>query len=196
MCLSASLLVGCGRKTPPEPAASPEVRPGHPDLHCPFGTLPQGYGPPRGLEVWCTKQDPAGQPERHGPSIEWRYPATLLVTGSWFAGKKQGEWTWYYPNGQVSRIEHWAEGEMDGPYLEYAPYGGTAVEGGYAAGKPDGKWTWWREDGTVERTGGYLDGEKHGEWMEYDPQGRPLTRRLFRNGRQISQEFFLPRGSP
>ncbi|MBW1879371.1 MAG: hypothetical protein JRJ84_13490 [Deltaproteobacteria bacterium] len=173
-------------------SAPADDRPGHPDLHCPFGTLPEGHAPPRGLEVWCVKHDPSGEPEKHGPSIEWQYPATLLATGSWFGGEKQGEWTWYYPNGQFSRVEHWAEGALDGAYVEYAPYGGTSIEGGYAAGEPDGTWTWFREDGTLERTGGYIDGQKHGEWFEYDPQGKPLTRRLFRNGRQTSQEFFLP----
>jgi len=64
--------------------------------------------------------------------------------GSYLNGKKDGQWTYFYPNGRK---------EQDGFYSE---------------DKPDREWIWFYETGIKKREEVYVFGKREGPYTEYD----------------------------
>lgn len=98
-------------------------------------------------------QQEAGSYEFHGPYEEY-YPGgeQLFLKGNYVDGVRNGEWTFWHPDGAKAKA------------------------GQYADGKLDGQWHIWREDGTLLRTESYQDDQKHGVWKFYAEDGLAVAR--------------------
>jgi antitoxin component YwqK of YwqJK toxin-antitoxin module len=90
----------------------------------------------------------------------------LRSEGEYSNGKKQGEWIYYYPTGQIES------------------------RGSYVNDKADGLWEYFYEDGAVSRSGDFLDGVRAGAWKSYYQDGALSSETVFRAGTGDHREFY------
>lgn len=84
-----------------------------------------------------------------------------FIVGQFRKGRQQGEWVYYFENGQVNR------------------------KATYSDGKPNGSWEIFRADGTLSAKRGFKDGLRDGEWIAYDATGKqPLTEEHYLSGEE------------
>jgi antitoxin component YwqK of YwqJK toxin-antitoxin module len=71
--------------------------------------------------------------KRHG---SWSIYAdsTLFATGSFKHGKKEGLWTYYYPNGQMKEEGHYHQDIKNGMWIEWYPDGEIMWKGEWIQG--------------------------------------------------------------
>ncbi len=73
-----------------------------------------------------------------------------LTEGTYRDGKRDGDWIYYYPNGQKEAIGRYRDGVENGP------------------------WTMWYEDGRLQSQGVYLDGRMDGKWVFHYESGETV----------------------
>jgi antitoxin component YwqK of YwqJK toxin-antitoxin module len=116
---------------------------------------------------------------------------------------KDGKWSYYFLNGNISAEEHYNNGLMTGVWKGFYDNGKLNYEIDFATGKAvyyyengnkqsegkmlpgmvkDGKWTGWFENGTVNYDGTYVNGQKDGDWNFYNLQGKHTDIQTFSNG--------------
>lgn len=71
-----------------------------------------------------------------------------FIEGQFIKGRQEGEWKFYFDNGQLNR------------------------KATYKNGKPNGSWEIFRSDGTLQAKRGFKDGLRDGEWITYDETGK------------------------
>lgn len=101
---------------------------------------------------------------------EWSFyrdSGELEQQGVFIHGEFDGTWTWWYPGGDVHRLENYRRGVLDGEFLELDTMGNPIVKGGYTNGFKDGYWIVEVQD-YVEQ-GKYIEGMKHGMWQHIYP---------------------------
>ena len=101
---------------------------------------------------------------------EWSFyrdSGELEQQGVFIHGEFDGTWTWWYPGGDVHRLENYRRGVLDGEFLELDTMGNPIVKGGYTNGFKDGYWIVEVQD-YVEQ-GEYIEGMKHGMWQHIYP---------------------------
>jgi antitoxin component YwqK of YwqJK toxin-antitoxin module len=160
----------------------------------------------------------AGDNERLGMTQKsfttYHANGTKKSEGSFNDGKKTGEWTDWYENGEVEakssynddgnqtgELTFWYEngnvrakssfndnGKLTGEWTVWYENGKIKFKGSYNDdGNQTGEWTYWYENGEVETKGSYNDnGNKTGEWTEWDESGKKIHTRVFDNGKLIS----------
>jgi calcineurin-like phosphoesterase family protein len=74
----------------------------------------------------------------------------------------QGEFYWFYTNGEILMLNHWLNGEKHGECIEYY------------------------ENGTIREKSNYLHGKLHSECIKYNRNGEVYTRSNWVNGEQIT----------
>lgn len=179
------LLGGCAKRSDAVVDAGPPK--GHPDLQCPAGTAPEGYGPPVGKSAWCVLALPDGRRVKEGPSMEWHDTGTRAVTGSWSNDRMSGEWVRYYPTGTPESRGAYLNGKKDGVWTTFAATGEKTAEGPFVDGVEHGNWTFWSTDTLTRTEGAYVLGNRDGRWLDYSPEGKPVRERIYRDGRLVTQ---------
>ena len=108
------------------------------------------------------------------PSGKWKYyfeSGKVEITGEYTRkGQKDGEWIWYYPNGNTLAIENYVIGALDGEAFTLTIEGDTIEHGMFIEGLEDGKWIYINDSVLVE--GYYNFGKKSGVWKTYYPNGK------------------------
>lgn len=160
---------------------------GHPDLQCPAGTSPEGYGPPVGRSAWCLLTLPDGHRVKEGPAIEWHENGARKVTGQWSQDRQVGEWVTYHPTGTPESRGTWVAGKKDGVWTTWAPTGEKVGEGPYVDGVEHGAWVFWNVETLVRTEGNYVLGGRDGRWLDYSPEGKATRERIYRDGRLVTQ---------
>jgi hypothetical protein len=178
-------LAGC----PPKTAAVVDTGPpkGHPDLHCPAGTVPNGYGPPVGREAWCEITLADGHTQKEGPTLSWHENGQRALSGNYAAGMQIGDWVTYYPTGTPESQGQYAGGKKEGVWVTWATSGEKIAEGPFVAGQEHGAWVFW-DTATLSRSEGqYVLGGRDGTWLDISPEGKPTRERIYRGGRLLTQ---------
>ena len=77
-------------------------------------------------------------------------------------GKKEGEWVWYWGNGQLMSKVNFKNGKEEGEWVGYHRNGQLSSKGSYKNGLWEGDWVEYYGDGTVYKrgTGTFKNGEK------------------------------------
>jgi antitoxin component YwqK of YwqJK toxin-antitoxin module len=100
---------------------------------------------------------------------EWKYfypeENKLEQIGSYVKGEPDGEWLWYFPNGELWRVENFFNGREDGISIEYNDTGAVIAKGQYIDGFREGLWTLKINDHREE--GKYFEGQRTGTWRSY-----------------------------
>ena len=105
--------------------------------------------------------------EREGLYYEkyTREPFTGKVTGKKQGkiskGKREGEWIWYYENGELSSKSN------------------------YKDGKEDGEWLWYHRNGQLQTKGNYKNDKQEGEYLSYYKNGQLWAKDIYKNGQLI-----------
>lgn len=124
---------------------------------------------------------------------------------------KDGKWSYWYENGQLSAEETYSNGTPMGIWKTYYTSGKPSSEINFTTGtahywfengqeqsngiigpdmQPDGKWTGWYDNGKVNFEGEYDHGKKTGTWVFYDNKGVKTTEQKFENGNVVDTKKF------
>ena len=125
----------------------------------------------------------------------WKYyheNGKLEKTGNYKNGNPDGEWVFYYNDGQAVKFKSTLpegpitfyyksgviEGKgqrntngMSGYFIYYYENGNVKSEGLYENSEESGKWKYYYENGKIQAIGKFKEGEKQGEWRYYDENG-------------------------
>lgn len=113
-----------------------------------------------------------GRVERAWPDGTRRFEGQLTLSG-----ERDGEWTFYYPDGSRResgryedglRVGIWRQWHMDG---ELASEGARVPDPASGTSPRDGLWLLHYPDGSLRAKGMYRAGEKVGYWEYYDEDG-------------------------
>ena len=86
-------------------------------------------------------------------------------------GRYQGDWTLYYPTGEIRAKGSYVDGQPDGPWTYFFINGKEEQKGKYKLGDFTGTWVWYHTNGAVKREEQYRRGKEDGLMVEYDAQG-------------------------
>ena len=101
-------------------------------------------------------------------------------------GKKEGEWVWYYDNGQLDWKGTYRNGKKEGEWVLYHDNGQLSLKGTYRNGQLEGEWVLYRDNGQLWRKGTYRNGKKEGEWVRYGDDGQLWSKETYKNGVWVS----------
>ena len=90
-------------------------------------------------------------------------------------GIPSGEYTTYYPNGDVKIMID------NGEWKSYYPSGETWVEGKLKGNLRSGVWKFYHKNGQLAKETSYQSGEKHGMHKEWDENGTQTVEELWKN---------------
>jgi len=104
-------------------------------------------------------------------------------TGQYLNGQPQGEWRWFYRDGTLQTVRHYANGgQLTGALEEYFANGRLKSRQQYAADQADGYYEAHYLDGPLRQTGFYQRGQQQGQWKEYYVDGRVSEEFFYRDG--------------
>jgi antitoxin component YwqK of YwqJK toxin-antitoxin module len=92
------------------------------------------------------------------------------VASSSAAGREDGAWTWWFPNGERREQGTLDHGRRIGEWTQWYPNGQRRSRGSRLWNDPahaslrEGLWTFWYENGVVQGYGLYHAGMREGHW--------------------------------
>jgi antitoxin component YwqK of YwqJK toxin-antitoxin module len=115
--------------------------------------------------------DTAGR--KQGPWKEYHPNGVLKSKGVYLNGKRVDDWTFYFSNEVVEQKGKYdKKGKAQGPWKWYYESGNILREENYRNNLQDGLMTEYSDSGKVITKGEYLDGLKEGPWMLELPEYR------------------------
>ena len=89
---------------------------------------------------------------------------TLIESGKISGGRREGEWTTYYPQSDtlVMSTTQYANGELDGLQHVFFEDGTLQIEGAIKNGKREGPWKWYHQNAILESSVDFIAGKKEG----------------------------------
>lgn len=101
-----------------------------------------------------------------GEWIEFREDGSKLSVGDYDDGKKDGEWTYYHPQGRVvARTVSYKNGKLDGWMKSYS----------------------WGRNSHIKRAVEYKDDLRDGKYIVYDEKGEIKVEKEFKQGRRVRE---------
>jgi len=118
--------------------------------------------------------DTAGR--QQGPWKEYHPNGELKSKGEYVNGKRIGDWVFYHPNGKTEQLGKYDKrGRAQGPWKWFYESGNLLREENYRNDLQDGTMTEYSDDGKIITKGDYVDGQKEGPWIlelaEYREEG-------------------------
>ncbi len=89
-----------------------------------------------------------------------------------YSGKREGDWTFYHPNGNVRGRGAFRAGRLQGTWKLYHANGKPESEGKYENNYRVGLWTFYTTNGNRRAEGNFSDGYRTGAWTEYYDSGK------------------------
>lgn len=117
---------------------------------------------------------------------------TLVSEGLILAdGTYEGDWIYYYKNGNKKATGSYNSGAKDGNWVYYYPNGKKEQQGNYKDNKLKGDWTWYYQNGAIKRKEFFNRKEElEGTVYEYDSLGNEITRGDYYNGLREGDWFY------
>ena len=91
-------------------------------------------------------------------------------------GKRKGNWTNFYPTGEVRAKGNYLDNQRSGNWTYYFIKGGIEQKGKFEKDRYRGIWNWYYPNGNKWREESYFNGREDGMFVEYDPVGKILTK--------------------
>lgn len=107
---------------------------------------------------------------------------------------KNGDWEWYFENGELGELGSHQNNEKDGEWKWYFKDGALKATGNYENGKPIGLRKWYYNHGDVYCTGQYNQGRRNGEWKWYSAGNELRTAINFNNDTVIAYTILDKKG--
>jgi len=93
-----------------------------------------------------------GKDEKHGEWTSWYPSGQLQMQGSFDHDAQVGKFTWWHENGQKALEGVYDGGKQNGKWVWWHANGQKSIQGRYVKGNPTGRWIWWHEDGKVAQS--------------------------------------------
>jgi antitoxin component YwqK of YwqJK toxin-antitoxin module len=93
----------------------------------------------------------------------------------------------YYPSGQKHYTGEFLDGQRDGQWVFWFENGNKWSEGHFLKGVRSGMARVYHENGELFYTGSYIDGKKDGKWCFYDKDGKLSNEIMFDKGIFLNQ---------
>lgn len=90
----------------------------------------------------------------------------VSVVGNVKDNRNIGEWSYYYPNGQLES------------------------KGNFKYDMPHGRWIWFYSNGNVKEKGTFLNGYKTGDWYQFTRKGKVISILTFDHGELMNEVKF------
>ena len=107
-----------------------------------------------------------GEGEAGDPEVEtrWHDEAAQIKQseGTVVYGKKEGDWTWWHPNGLVAVRGSFKDGEEVGTWEDWHPNGNKKSVREWVAGRVEGVVQEWHDNGKMAREASYTKGRAEG----------------------------------
>ena len=134
---------------------------------------------------------------RDGPFFENLASGQTSIAGAFLAGKKQGDWVFYFSDGSIEKKQGFKQDSLHGAYLVYFPNGLIRTEGSYVNGDKDGKWIWGKADGLIEMKGAFNKNQQHSDWEYYFDSGELSYKAKYNLGKREGEwSYFYKDGTP
>jgi antitoxin component YwqK of YwqJK toxin-antitoxin module len=131
--------------------------------------------------VYTTRRNIEGASVYHGPYQRFYETGELAEQGNYEDGKREGEWRWYFENGQIKARCIYESDE--GVFTQFFPNGQKQLQGHIVGTDREGLWTEWYPSGNKRMQGEFRTGKQHGKWSYWDDQtGQLLRTMLWDNG--------------
>ena len=103
-------------------------------------------------------------------------------------GKQEGEWFFYYNNGQLDAKGNFKNGKLEGEWVEFYVDGQLKFKGNYKNSKREGAWISYHKNGQLKFKGNFKNFKREGEWVGYNLNGRVMEENTgtYKNGVKIS----------
>jgi antitoxin component YwqK of YwqJK toxin-antitoxin module len=101
-------------------------------------------------------------------------------------GKKEGEWTIRFKNGNVMRQGYLKNGKEDGEYKEYFENGNLRYHYHYNMGVKNGKWLGWYENGILYTERNFENNTINGKIYVWDESGKLTKEFDYEHGKLIN----------
>lgn len=99
------------------------------------------------------------------------------------AGRQQGVWKEYHPNGELKSQGEYVNGKRIGDWSFYHPNKKVEQKGKYdKKGRAQGPWKWYYESGNILREENYRNDLLDGTMTEYSDSGKVITKGEFIDG--------------
>ncbi|PZR25914.1 MAG: hypothetical protein DI535_16540 [Citrobacter freundii] len=97
----------------------------------------------------------------------------LSQTLTYQAGKAEGPFTYYYPDGKIAQSGVYKAGKIEGPASIFYPDGTIFGNQLFIADKKDGRQEYFYPDGKLNFFYTYVNGIREGAYESYYPNGQP-----------------------
>ena len=89
--------------------------------------------------------------------------------------RRTGEWTFYFPSGQISSKGHFRKNKRIGKWVFFYPNGDTEQVGTFKNNRINGIWKWYYHNEKLRRLEHYDMNVRNGLYFELSPQGDTIT---------------------
>lgn len=113
---------------------------------------------------------------------EWKFyfsNGNLQVEGVFKNGQRIGIWKQYYENSKLKYIFNYSQGLLSGEFKLFYESGKLNTKGNYINDKKEGFWKFYYENGKVLKMGVFKKGEFSGLWKFYDENGQPSDSKTY-----------------
>jgi len=105
-------------------------------------------------------------------------------------GRKQGQWTEFYPEGEIKSLGSYVDDLKEGVWKYYHKNQVLEQQGSYSKGLQSGTWQWFYEDKAVLRVEDFANGKEEGFSFELLPNGDTLSSGEYYRGQREGSWFF------
>jgi len=110
----------------------------------------------------------------------------LIIEFSVVDGFKQGEFIMLTLDGNFAVKGFMNKNKNDGNWKYYYENGELECTGDFDNNKPTGKWTWYYKNGLIKCEGTFINGKPAGRWLKYNEDGFTCRIINYRLGEVIS----------
>lgn len=122
--------------------------------------------------------------------FEWYYNNGNLATkGKYIEGEKEGVWTWYYPNGNKKEEKTYIANNKYGRMLDYHENGQIEKDRTTFNDNIEGASVWYHYNGVVSLEGFYKNGERDSIFKNYDQMGNLQYVRYYELGQLVGYSY-------
>ena len=154
--------------------------------------LYDGHGKPDGIWKWyydsgtIRKEDNFKHGVMNGSYVELSDSGKVIIKGEYVDGEEEGEWI--YEVGDEKQVGSYIAGKREGIWKHYYPNGILNFEGSYIEGNQNGEFITYWDNKKIKEKGKYIMGLKEGDWSLFDYDGIKIITIRYEDGIEKSYD--------
>ncbi|MFW6019688.1 MAG: DUF3352 domain-containing protein [Bacteroidales bacterium] len=131
-------------------------------------------------------------------NLHYKESEVVKASGKIKRGIPDGDWRFYYPNGNIEAVVHYDKGQLDG--VGYFYYNSNEqnlrCEVYFSKGEIDGQYKEYYKNGNLKAKLNFKNNQRHGDAEFYYPNGEMKIEAKFKKGsKKGNWEYFAPDGN-